>query len=203
MRIPRLEALDIAPMNGNLISTLSPSFSTSALGKVAIVILGTLLLTLSAKVHVPFWPVPMTMQTFVVLVMAMACGSWIGGSIMLAYLVEGALGLPVFSGTPERAAGLVYMAGPTGGYLAGMLAASLIVGRLSARGWDRSPSTTLLAMLIGTFVIFGLGYAWLAVLIGPAKAWTFGVVPFVLSEALKIALATLVLPASWRLLERK
>jgi biotin transport system substrate-specific component len=190
-------------MNGHLLSTLSPNLATSALGKIAIVIGGTLLLTLSAKVHVPFWPVPMTMQTFVVLVTAMACGSWIGGSIVLTYLIEGALGLPVFSGTPERASGLIYMTGPTGGYLAGMLVASLVVGRLSARGWDRSGATTLLAMLVGTAVIFTMGFAWLAVLIGPAKAWALGVVPFVLSEALKIALAALVLPASWRLLEVK
>ncbi len=182
-------------MNQNLIVTLSPGFSSSALGRCLIVIGGTLLLTLSAKVHVPFWPEPMTMQTFVVLVLAMVCGPWLGGSIMLAYLVEGALGFPVFSGTPERASGLAYMMGPTGGYLAGMFAASVVVGRLGARGWDRSRVMAVGAMLIGTCVIFSMGFAWLAVLIGPAKAWALGVMPFMLSEALKVALASLLLPA--------
>jgi biotin transport system substrate-specific component len=163
----------------------------------ALALVGSLLLTASAKVQVPFWPVPMTMQTFVVLVMAMTCGPLIGGSAMAAYLVEGALGFPVFSGTPERASGLVYLMGPTGGYLAGMFLASLVCGWLSMRGWGRSALTTLLAMSIGTFIIFLSGYLWLAMSIGPMKAWTFGVVPFLLSESLKIALAALLLPVSW------
>lgn len=190
-------------MNPSLISTFSPDFSSSALGKFTIIVGGTILLTISAKVQVPFWPVPMTMQTFVVLVMAMACGPLIGGSVMAAYLAEGALGLPVFSGTPERASGLVYLMGPTGGYLAGMFFASLVCGWLSMRGWGRSALTTVLAMLIGTFIIFLSGYLWLSVSIGPMKAWTFGVLPFLLSESLKIALAALLLPASWSLLGRE
>ncbi len=187
-------------MNTTLIATLSPNFVASISGKIATVLGGTVLLALSAKLHVPFWPVPMTMQTFVVLVTAMACGSLIGGSIVLAYLAEGALGLPVFSGTPGGAVGLAYMMGPTGGYLVGMLVASILVGQLSARGWGRSVSTTLLAMLIGTFVIFSFGYGWLATLIGAERAWTFGVMPFLLSEGLKVGLAAIFLPASWALL---
>jgi biotin transport system substrate-specific component len=148
---------------------------------------------------VPFWPVPMTMQTFVVLVMAMVCGPVIGGGTVLAYLIEGAIGFPVFSGTPERASGIAYLIGPTGGYLIGMLVASLAVGWLGARGWDRSRTTALAAMSFGALVIFAFGYAWLATLIGPAKAWALGVVPFLLSETLKVALASLVLPAAWTL----
>lgn len=190
-------------MNGHLISALSPSLAASAIGKCAIVVGGTLLLALSAKVHVPFWPVPMTMQTFVVLVTAMSCGSWIGGGIVLAYLIEGALGLPVFSGTPELSSGLAYMMGPTGGYLVGMLVAAVVVGQFSARGWDRSRATAFAAMLIGTGIIFALGYGWLAALIGPAKAWTFGVMPFLLSELLKIVLASLLLPGIWGYMGRR
>ncbi len=189
-------------MNGNLVSTLSPGFSSSVLGKVAIILTGTLLLTISAKINVPFWPVPMTMQTFAVLVIAMACGPMIGGSVVLAYLVEGALGLPVFSGTPERGVGLAYMMGPTGGYLLGMLVAAVACGQLAAKGWDRSVLMTMLAMLIGTFIIMLFGYAWLAVSIGPYKAWSFGVVPFLLSGVVKIVLGALVLPAGWALLGR-
>ena len=189
-------------MNGNLVAALSPGFSSSALGKIAIILTGTLLLTISATVQVPFWPVPMTMQTFVVLVIAMACGPVIGGSVVLAYLAEGALGLPVFAGTPERGIGLAYMMGPTGGYLLGMLVAAVACGQLAARGWDRSVWMTMLAMLIGTVIIMAFGYAWLAVSIGPYKAWAFGVVPFLLSGVVKIVLGALVLPAGWALLGR-
>jgi biotin transport system substrate-specific component len=181
----------IITMNQSLIAALSPGFVSSTLGKAATVLFGTLLLTLSAKVHVPFWPVPMTMQTFVVLVIAMSCGPVIAGSTFFAYLIEGALGLPVFSGTPEQGLGLAYMVGPTGGYLAGMLAASVVVGHFGVRGWDRSVPKTFIAMLIGTAVIFLLGYGWLATLVGPAKAWILGVLPFLLSETVKVVLATL------------
>jgi biotin transport system substrate-specific component len=184
-------------MNQSLIAALSPGFMSSTAGKVAAVLFGALLLTLSAKVHVPFWPVPMTMQTFVVLVIAMSCGPAIAASTFVAYLIEGAIGLPVFSGTPEQGLGLAYMMGPTGGYLAGMLAASVIVGYFGARGWDRSVPKTFIAMLIGTAVIFLLGYGWLATLIGPAKAWMLGVLPFVLSETVKVVLATLVVRSGW------
>ena len=189
-------------MNGNLVSTLSPGFSSTAFGKVAIVLAGTLLLAVSAKVQVPFWPVPMTMQTFVVLVIAMACGSFIGGSIVLTYLIEGALGLPVFAGAPGQVSGIGYLVGPTGGYLVGMLVASIAVGQLSVRGWDRSVYRTLAAMIIGTFVIFTFGYVWLSTWVGAYKAWSLGVMPFILSEGLKITLAALTLPAGWSLLRR-
>jgi biotin transport system substrate-specific component len=184
-------------MGGTLVSRIAPGFGASLLGRCLIVFVGTVLLAVSAKVQVPFWPVPATMQTFVVLVMAMACGPVLGTAAVLGYLIEGALGLPVFSGTPERPSGIAYMIGPTGGYMAGMLLASLVVGWLSVMGWARSRTLAMIAMLIGCFIIFAFGFAWLAVLMGPAKAWAVGVVPFLLSEALKVLLAGIVVPAAW------
>jgi biotin transport system substrate-specific component len=173
------------------------------LRNIILAITGSIVLTLSAKFQIPFWPVPMTMQTFAVLVIAMAFGPRLGTATVLLYLAEGALGLPVFAGTPEKGLGLAYMAGPTGGYLAGFVAASALVGYLNTRGWDRSFLTTLLAMTLGTATIFILGYAWLATLIGAEKAWLFGVQPFLLAAVLKIALAALSLPVLWKAIRLK
>lgn len=165
-------------------------------------IAGSILLTLSAKIHVPFWPVPMTMQTFAVLVIGMAFGPRLGAATVALYLAEGAMGLPVFSGTPERGIGMAYMMGPTGGYLIGFVVSAYVVGLLAHRGWDRGLMTGLAAMLIGTSVIFVFGYAWLSSLIGFEAAFTAGVLPFLPGAALKIALAAALLAASWRLVER-
>ena len=101
-------------------------------------VLGSLLLIASAKVQVPFWPVPMTMQTFAVLVIGMTFGPRLGAATVLLYLVQGAVGLPVFAGTPAKGIGIAYMVGPTGGYLIGFVAAAYLAGRLAMRGWDRS-----------------------------------------------------------------
>src|SRR5579862_9024378 len=113
-----------------------------------LVIIGSLVLTLSAKIEVPFWPVPLTMQSLAVLVIGMAYGLRLGALAVLLYLAEGAVGLPVFAGTPERGIGLAYMVGPTGGYLLGFLLAAWVLGLLAERGWDRSWARTLGAMLI-------------------------------------------------------
>lgn len=164
---------------------------------------GSALLTISAKLQVPFWPVPMTMQTFVVLVLGMTLGPRLAALAILTYLAEGAFGLPVFANTPERGLGLAYMAGPTGGYLAGFLASAVLVGWLAERGWDRSFLGTAAAMLLGTAVIFGLGLAWLSGLIGLEQAIASGLVPFLPAAALKIALATATLPLVWRALNRR
>ena len=164
----------------------------------AMAVAGSLLLWVSAKVHVPFWPVPMTMQTFAVLLIGMLSGWRLGGLTLLVYLIEGAAGLPVFSGTPERGIGFSYMAGPTGGYLLGFLAAAVLVGGLAERGCGRRAWTALAAFVIGDAVIMILGWGWLAVLIGPAKAWTGGVAPFLLGETVKVALLTTLVPVVWR-----
>ena len=176
----------------------SPAAGSSAVRAIVLAVIGSLLLTISAKIQVPFWPVPMTMQTFVVLVLGVAYGGRLAGATVLLYLAQGALGLPVFAG----GGGLAYMAGPTGGYLAGFLLAAVAVGWLAERGWARSAPSTLAAMLIGTAIIFGCGIAWLATLIGLPQAISAGLVPFLLSEAVKIALATALVPSAWRLMRR-
>ena len=162
---------------------------------------GSALLAVSAKVKVPLEPVPQTMQTFVVLVIGMAGGWRLGGLTLLVYLLEGALGMPVFAGTPEKGIGLSYLAGTTGGYLVGFLLAAVCVGFLAEAGWDRSVPSTAAAMLIGTVIIYIPGLLWLGTVAGwdnPILAW--GLTPFVLFDLVKLVWAALLLPAAWRLL---
>lgn len=155
----------------------------------AAVMLGSSLLWASAKVQVPFWPVPMTLQTYVVLATGALLGWRLGAATIAAYLAEGALGLPVFAGTPANGLGLAYMSGPTGGYLAGYLAAVLLVGMLAQSRWTRSLIGTAAMLLAGEFTILGLGCCWLAVRFGWEQAFAFGFGPFLVGDALKLALA--------------
>jgi len=157
-------------------------------------VVGCLLMTVSAKLQVPFWPVPMTMQTFMALGIGAAYGARLAGVTLAAYLAQGAIGLPVFAGV----GGLAYLAGPTGGYLVGFLAAAVLVGWLADRGSCRTRLSTLAAFALGTLAIFALGAGWLAVLFGPRMAIVSGILPFVTSEAAKVALAVLVFPLIWK-----
>jgi biotin transport system substrate-specific component len=167
-----------------------PAASHAAIARAAILaLLGTLVLAASAKVQVPFWPVPMTMQTFVVLVLGAAYGWRLGLATMLAYLAEGAAGLPVFAGTPEKGIGLAYMAGPTGGYLIGFVLGAAVVGWLVETGRARGILRLSLAMILGHAVIFAAGLGWLAASIGWGKAVAVGLTPFWAATALKTALA--------------
>lgn len=158
------------------------------------VIVGSLLLALSAKVQVPFWPVPMTMQTFAVLGLGFALGPIAGTGAVLLYLAEGLAGLPVFAVAPERGIGLAYVAGPTGGYLLGFLLAAPLTGLIGRRGPARHV-TALAAALLGTATIFLCGFAWLAVLMGPALAFKEGVLPFLPGATVTAALVTVLVPA--------
>jgi biotin transport system substrate-specific component len=164
---------------------------------------GVCLLTLSAKIQVPFWPVPMTMQTLVVLMLGMAYGSRLAAGTVLAYLLAGAAGLPVFAGTPERGIGLAYMMGPTAGFLVGFVIAAWIVGFLAERGWDRNFLTCGAAMIAGHAAISLSGVVWLAILFGTTKAIDIGLVPFLASSALKTALGTAAMPLIWRIVARR
>jgi len=170
----------------------------------ALALAGTALLALSAKVQVPFYPVPLTMQTYVLLVLGMAYGWRLGGATVLLYLAEGAAGLPVFAGTPAKGIGLAYMTGSTGGYLVGFVLAALLCGWLAERGWDRHLLSTAVAMTTGTAIIFIPGLLWLGVLFGwdkPIAAW--GLMPFLPGAVAKIALAMFTLPLAWRAVGRK
>ena len=167
-------------------------------------VVGSLLLYASAKIQVPFYPVPITMQTFAVLVIGMAYGARLGGATVLFYLAQGAAGLPVFAGTPEKGLGLAYVAGPTGGYLLGFLVAAFVVGWLAERGWDRSVIRTLAAMVLGTAIIFAPGVLWLGTLIGWDKpVLDFGLYPFLPGAVFKIGLAAAVLPLAWKALSKR
>jgi biotin transport system substrate-specific component len=170
---------------------------------VLLTLVGTLLLTISAKTQIPFWPVPMTMQTYIVLVLGMAYGARLGVATVGVYLVFGAMGLPVFAGTPEKGVGLAYMLGPTGGYLMGFLVAAWLCGALAARGFDRGFVKTLIAMSIGHVVIFMFGVAWLAQLMGFTKAFAVGVAPFWAATIAKTLLGVVTLPLAWKLLRAR
>jgi biotin transport system substrate-specific component len=167
---------------------------------VIIVICGSLLVGISArlKVYLPFSPVPVTGQTFAVLMIAPLLGSRRGALVMLAYLSEGILGLPVFAG----GVGPATLLGPTGGYLVGFVAAAYLVGRLAEMGWDRRVTTTIAAMLIGDAVLLTFGFIWLAILINVKTAFVTGFLFFIPGDLLKIALAAVLLPAGWKLLGR-
>ncbi len=164
---------------------------------------GSLLLIVSAKFQVPFYPVPMTLQPLVVLLLGVVLGSRLGAATVLLYLAQGAAGLPVFAGTPEKGVGLAYMVGPTGGYLLGFAFAAYVTGWLAERGFDRTRLGTALAMSLGMVVIYSLGLLWLGVFVGyNANLLHLGLTPFVLGDVLKIALATLSVPMLWSFLKR-
>jgi biotin transport system substrate-specific component len=179
----------------------SDGFS-GALRAVVLVVAGTALLTLSAKIKLPLPYVPMTLQTLVVLLIGAAYGWRLGVTTILAYLGEGAAGLPVFAG-PDG--GLAPLVGPTAGYLFGFIAAAFIVGWLSGRGWDRSVPWLFVTMGIGHIVILAAGFAWLAfgVRLGVEKAWLVGVVPFLAASVIKNALGAVLIPAIRRGIDRR
>jgi biotin transport system substrate-specific component len=160
----------------------------SVVKAVLLALLGSALLYASAKFKVPFYPVPMTMQSMVVLMIGAAFGARLGAATVILYLIEGALGFPVFADTPERGIGLAYMVGPTGGFLLGFVAAAFTTGLLVERGLARTATGMLIAMTAGHAVLFALGFGWLATLIGAEKAWLLGVLPFGAATLLKTAL---------------
>ena len=169
-----------------------------AMMSLALVLVGVGILAVSARIQVPFYPVPVTMQTLAVMVIAMAYGSKLGTVTLFSYLFAGFIGAPVFAG----GAGFAYMAGPTGGYLAGFLLAGVVLGALADRGWTRNWQTTAAAMLAGTSIIYLLGIAWLSQLIGLDKAITFGLVPFVYGDILKLVIAAASVPFMWKLVAK-
>jgi biotin transport system substrate-specific component len=207
--VPTLGA-DLAgrlPMNTtspSLAVHLWPSAGSRVVRNIALLVLGCALLWVSAKVKVPFWPVPMTLQTFAVMAIAAAYGARLGVATVIAYLAAGMAGLPVFTNTPPEMAGPAYLLGPTGGFLIGFIAAAFIVGYAADRGWDRSVPKLLVAMVTADAVVFALGLAWLGVAV-PALGYSWGLIeaglfPFLLGDLLKVLIAALAIPAAWRLL---
>jgi len=172
--------------------------------KVLLVFAGSIALWVSAKVQIPFPVVPLTLQTLVVLVIGMAYGSKLAGATVALYLLEGAVGLPVFANTPEKGIGLAYMMGTTGGYLIGFLIAAVTVGFLAERGWDRNIFTTAAAMFIGNVLIYVPGLLWLGSVAGwenPILKW--GLTPFLLGDFFKLVLAALFMPMIWNFIKSR
>jgi biotin transport system substrate-specific component len=171
-----------------------------AVKDVALVLAGIAALTLAAKIRVPMWPVPITMQTFAVLTLGAGLGLRLGLMSVLGYIALGAAGFAVFTG---ESAGLAYLAGPTGGYLAGFVVAAAAMGALARRGWDKSVAGMAGAMLIGTAIIYGVGLMGMAYLFladkGAAWVFQYGMGNFLIGDALKLVLAALVVPGIWKL----
>jgi biotin transport system substrate-specific component len=183
----------------SLYSTLATGARRGALVDAAMIVAGSVLLTLSAKIAIPFYPVPMTMQTFVVIALGLSLGPARGAAAVVLYLIEGASGLPVFTGTPAQGIGLAYMAGPTGGFLAGFVLAALVAGWLAERGWGREPLTAMAAAMLAAAVIYVPGLLWLGTVIGFDKPiLTFGLYPFIWGDVAKALLAAVIFPAAWR-----
>ena len=176
---------------------------------------GSLFVALCAQITVPLWPVPVTGQTFAVLSVGLVCGWRVGGAALLLYLIEGALGLPFFAGGKG---GWTAVVGPSGGYIWGFVLAAALVGYLAERGWDRNVGRTAVALFLGNVVLYVPGLIWLALFYaGPGQdyiaatgantAWgasiNAGLLPFLLGDALKLALASTLVPAIWTLLHRR
>ncbi len=154
------------------------------------VLLGSLALTISAKIKIPFYPVPMTMQTFVVLFLGVSLGFKIGLASVGLYLLEGIVGLPVFSNSPEKGVGLIYFTGPTMGYLIGFLTASYLASKINS---NDNFLLVLMKLTIATSTIYILGLLWLGTLIGWDKPiFSLGAKPFLLAEIFKVILLTLI-----------
>ena len=155
-----------------------------------LIFLGTVALTVSAKLKIPFYPVPMTMQTFVVLFLGMAFGYKIGLATVGVYLLEGIIGIPVFSNSPEKGVGLIYFTGPTMGYLIGFLTASYLASKINN---NDNFLLVLTKLIVATSTIYILGLLWLGILIGWDKPiFALGAKPFLLAEIFKVILLALI-----------
>lgn len=179
--------------------------SRSFIHDVALVFGGAALTAVLAQIAIPMWPVPITGQTFAVLLVGAVLGVSRGALSLIAYLAIGAAGLPVFSGL---ASGLTF--GPTFGYLAGFVAAAAVVGFFAQLGWQKRWVGVIASFVIGNLVIYAFGLSWLALSLGTLglandlnAVLTAGLIPFLIGDAIKIALAALALPLAWKLLSSR
>ncbi|VVT27087.1 biotin transporter BioY [Rhizobium sp. EC-SD404] len=187
----------------SLVSTALPQSGTGRIvAQIMLAVAGTLLLTVSAKAKVVFGPVDLSLQTLAIFLIAAAFGMRLAVATLVLYLAQGAMGLPVFQSTPEKGIGIAYMLGTTGGYLAGFVVMAAIVGWAADRGWDRNPFKFFGAIVVADVVMLAMGFAWLALLIGAEQSWQFGVVPFIVPDLIKAALAASIVPAIWGLIAK-
>ena len=190
--------MDTYSSSNSLVSSLLGKKTNDLVYVLLTSIIGSFLLAVSSKVQIPLTPVPVTLQTLVLLVMSMFLG-WRGavGATSL-YLFQGAIGLPVFA----HGGGFIILFGPTGGYLFGFLIASLVVGYLAEKGWDKSVVLTFTSMTIGTLIIYLFGVIWLSYLKDLNTALVFGLLPFITPDILKICLGTCLVSAGWEISEK-
>lgn len=160
----------------------------------------SLLIAAAAQVRIPTWPVPITGQTFAVLLTGALLGSRLGAAAVIVYLIEGATGLPFFQGFNG---GIQYFGGQTAGYLIAFPAAAFITGAFAEHGWDKQFWSAAAAMTIGSIVILLSGWAWLSQFMTPSAAFRAGVIQFILGDVIKIMLAAAALPLGWKLLKNK
>lgn len=189
-------------------TTLAPTLSnryfpraTEWVRSLFLIVLGSLLLAALAQVEIvlPFTPVPITGQTFGVLLIGALLGSKRGAASMILYLTEGALGLPFFAG---GASGIGILTGETAGYLLGFVVAAYVIGLLAERGLERSVRTSIIPFIVGTVIIYIFGVAWLGIFLKSfSKAIEFGLTPFLIGDAVKLILASLTLPTAWKFIK--
>ena len=161
---------------------------------------GSVLITICTQISLPLFPVPMTLQTFAVFLIGLTYGWRLGGITVSLYLLEGAIGLPVFSGGKS---GMIVFMGPTAGYLVGFLLAATACGWFAERGFDRSYFRLFLSLIVGNILIYTPGLFWLGTLIGWDKpVLEYGLYPFIGGDLLKIAMAVLLLPTVWKIVNR-
>jgi len=186
-----------------VLSDLGPSEGTALIIKrAALVVLGIAALAIAAKIKVPLWPspVPITMGTFAVLTIGAAYGPRLGLATILGYMIVGAIGFDVFASSSAEKNGITYMLGGTGGYLVGYVLATLALGWFARAGWDRDVIRMAVAMLIGSAVIYVPGILWLHQFTsGWAQTLNWGMTPYLIGDAMKLALAALLLPSVWKL----
>jgi biotin transport system substrate-specific component len=185
--------------NATVADLLRPSEKSRAgIYDLILIFAGLIFIGLSAQLAIGF-PVPITGQTFAVLMIGALYGARLGSMCLVSYILAGAVGVPVFS---NFGSGVLFLSGPTGGFLFGFIAAAYVVGLLAERGWDRRVWTTILAMVLGNLVLYAFGLLWLFCLMGfNTKVLAMGLYPFIPGDILKIALAAALLPSGWKLLE--
>jgi biotin transport system substrate-specific component len=186
--------MELFKMNATLAAGLWPSVRANWLYQLMLAIGGSVLLAISAKMQVPFWPVPMTMQPLAVLLIGVGFGPELGAATALLYLAEGASGLPVFA----KGGGAAYLAGPTAGYLVSYPFAAAIAGWMTQAARGRSLPLALLGCALAMAVIYAFGFSWLSTFIGAQKAWFGGVQPFLIGDAVKVVIAALLAQTAWR-----
>jgi Uncharacterized conserved protein len=168
--------------------------------KILLVLFGSALIALCAKIYVPLYPVPITMQTFGVFLIGLTYGWRLGGTTIAIYLFGGALGLPVFA---KSGLGIAYLFGPTGGFLFGFFFAAVACGWFAERGFDRSYVKLFISLLIGNILLYALGLIWLGKIVGWDKPiLELGFYPFVLGDLIKILLVVILLPSVWKYVDR-